>query len=63
MRRFDPLEVDPRTCVENAARFDVARFHQELRAAVDETRDARAAEGFPERTGPRARLRQIRLGS
>jgi glycosyltransferase involved in cell wall biosynthesis len=63
VRRFDPLEIDPQACVANAARFDVERFGQELLATVEDARGARAAEGFPERTGPRARLRQIRLGS
>jgi glycosyltransferase involved in cell wall biosynthesis len=62
VRRFDPLEVDPQACVDNAERFGVERFGRELLAAVEDAREARTAEGLPERTGPRARLRQIRLG-
>jgi glycosyltransferase involved in cell wall biosynthesis len=43
--RFDPDAVDPRTCVDNAARFDTSVFRQalprEVEAALRERREER----------------------
>jgi glycosyltransferase involved in cell wall biosynthesis len=50
---FDPLAVDPGTCVDNAARFDVAHFRRGVRAVVAEACDE-------ERPPQEARRRQRR---
>jgi glycosyltransferase involved in cell wall biosynthesis len=36
---FDPDAMDPRTCVQNAARFDVSMFKQKLMRFIEETAD------------------------
>jgi glycosyltransferase involved in cell wall biosynthesis len=41
---FDALAVDPAACVENAARFDVARFREGIEAIAAETLAERAGE-------------------
>ncbi|HVW19306.1 MAG TPA: glycosyltransferase [Solirubrobacteraceae bacterium] len=49
--RFDPAAVDPAACVENARRFDVARFRTEMRRVVERVCvvDAPARIGRPRR--------------
>jgi glycosyltransferase involved in cell wall biosynthesis len=51
--RFDPMAIDPATCVENAVRFDVARFQHGMQRVVDEAlngdRAARPARPRPRR--------------
>jgi hypothetical protein len=55
--RFDPLEVDPAACVEQARRFDQQRFRQGLeRIAADALAEPRAA-----RPPRRLRRRPARL--
>jgi glycosyltransferase involved in cell wall biosynthesis len=49
---FDPDTVDPKTCVENARRFDVALFRQAFRNEVDSAFRAGPTERLE--VGPRA---------
>jgi glycosyltransferase involved in cell wall biosynthesis len=55
---FDALAIDPRDCIENAARFDLAQFQrtlpQEVRRALREADGEPRSERFPQR--PVARL-------
>jgi len=43
LQRFDPLDVDPAACVENAARFDVGHFQRGMRRVVDDVAAERPA--------------------
>jgi glycosyltransferase involved in cell wall biosynthesis len=52
--RFDPHEIDPEACVDNARRYDVARFQAGLRSIV---RGALAEERAPRAT--RRTLRRV----
>jgi len=53
VRAFDPLAIDPRACVENAARFDVSHFRHGLRAVVDRAVAGERRPGSPRRRPPR----------
>jgi glycosyltransferase involved in cell wall biosynthesis len=53
VRAFDPLAIDPRACVENAARFDVSHFRHGLRAVVDRAVGGERRLGSPRRRPPR----------
>ena len=56
--RFDALAIDPRDCIENAARFDVEQFRrvlpQEVGRALRDAEGEKRSERFPQR--PVARL-------
>jgi glycosyltransferase involved in cell wall biosynthesis len=56
--RFDALGIDPRACVENANRFDVAHFRHGISRVVDEA----CTEERPPRADPR-RVRPRGLGA
>ncbi len=45
VRGFDPESIDPRACVENAARFDVGVFKRELGRFVEETLGGHGSAG------------------
>lgn len=59
VRGFDDAAIDPAACVENAGRFDVARFRRQMTAAVERE----LAAGHGERPHQRARRRARRLPS
>jgi len=44
VEEFDDAAIDPSACVQNAARFDRARFREAFSAAVDELLDERSGE-------------------
>ncbi|MBN1529346.1 MAG: glycosyltransferase [Thermoleophilaceae bacterium] len=51
---FDDAAVDPQDCLENAARFDTARFQEALPREVQNTIEALDSRSRWPRTGPRA---------
>jgi glycosyltransferase involved in cell wall biosynthesis len=57
---FDDAAVDPQACVENAARFDAARFRGEVLAEVDAVGSGEREARRPSR-GERALQRRARL--
>jgi len=61
VRRFDALAVDPRACVRNAQRFDVARFGAGLREIVADALEGDRAPRHARRTlaRPRRRTRPV----
>ena len=59
---FDPLEVDPAACAAQAARFDVGRFREGLRALVTEA-CAAAPNGRRARRRPARRAGRVLTGA
>jgi glycosyltransferase involved in cell wall biosynthesis len=53
--RFDPMAIDPAACVENAVRFDVARFQHQMQSVVDEALNGDGAARRARRRPRRAR--------
>lgn len=60
VEHFDPLDIDPAACVENAERFATARFRQDL-AEVVERAQAAGRPPAAARAGRRTRLKAIRF--
>ena len=58
---FDPADIDPLRCVDNAARFDTARFSEALHAVVDEARQAERPPRPVTQPRARGRLRPVRV--
>ncbi|HEX2084680.1 MAG TPA: glycosyltransferase [Solirubrobacteraceae bacterium] len=56
---FDPMAIDPRTCVRTAQRFDVAHFRRGMRAIVEQA----MADERPPRELRRRRPRGLALAS